>query len=159
MLPSAFGENVLGLPAELYFNGDVLILQLRSKVRKGYSKDLIQQIKTFSEQNKLNQIIFVGSLACGYNSRPDNEISSSKQKVYHLQKGSTTLKFDEERNLNKLVVEGEEIEQYLENAGLCDEAYEYLDNAVFFLIFANPLWDPKSALSLAEYLREFLPHK
>ena len=42
MLPSAFGENVLGLPAELYLNGDVLILQLRSKVRKGYSKDLVK---------------------------------------------------------------------------------------------------------------------
>lgn len=91
-------------------NGDVLILQLRSKVRKGYSKDLIKEIKKLAEENKFKEVVFVGSLTCGYNSRPDNEISASKQKVYHLWKGTTSIVFDEERNLNKLVVEGEEIE-------------------------------------------------
>lgn len=34
-----------------------------------------------------------------------------------------------------------------------------LDNVVFFLIFAQPIWDPKSAFALASYLREFLPNK
>ena len=55
--------------------------------------------------------------------------------------------------------ESEEIGEYLENAGLADEANEELENVVFFMIFANPVWDPKSALSLAQYLKKVLPYK
>lgn len=45
ILPEAFGKEVLGLPAELYLKGDVLILQFRARIRQGYSKDLISEVK------------------------------------------------------------------------------------------------------------------
>ena len=72
VLPKAFGNEVIGLPAELYLKGDVLILQLRAKVRKGYSFDLVKDIKKLAEENRFKEIIFAGSLTFGYSSRPDN---------------------------------------------------------------------------------------
>ena len=158
ILPDTFGKDVLGLPAEFYLKGDVLLLQLRSRVRQGHSKELLAEIKTLNDKYLFREVIFVGSLTFGYSSRPDNEIST-KQSVYHYVEGKTTLMLDDSLALKNLLHEGEEIEEYLENGGLCDEAKEVLENVTFFLTFANPAWDPLSGLVLAQHLRKTLPYK
>ena len=35
MLPEMIAKDILGLPAELYLSGDVLILQIRTRLKSG----------------------------------------------------------------------------------------------------------------------------
>jgi predicted ATP-grasp superfamily ATP-dependent carboligase len=74
LLPSRIAKDVIGLPAEFYLKGDVLILQLRSKNKKGRKEDLVKEISSLADKYLFSEIILVSSLS--NSNRPDNEIRS-----------------------------------------------------------------------------------
>lgn len=72
-LPKEIEEGALGLPGELYENGDVLLLQFRSVLRFGRKKDFAKEISRFVKDNKID-VIVIGSLP--HSIKPDLEIGA-----------------------------------------------------------------------------------
>jgi predicted ATP-grasp superfamily ATP-dependent carboligase len=64
----------LGLPGEIYRNGDVIVLQLRSLVKFGRKNDFAKEVASFVSKNKIGDVILLGSLP--YSIKPDREITS-----------------------------------------------------------------------------------
>lgn len=73
-LPNDIEGGALGLPGELYENGDVLLLQFRSVLRFGRRKDFAKEIARFVKDNKIEDVIIIGSLP--HSIKPDLEIGS-----------------------------------------------------------------------------------
>jgi len=65
-LPKTVEEGKLGLPAEFYLQGDVLILQFRTTVKFGRGKELNKEISTFVKEHEINEVIIVGTLPEDY---------------------------------------------------------------------------------------------
>lgn len=79
MLPDIIAKDTLGLPAEVYLNGDVVILQIRSRPRTGRKEDLAKELDVFRVRSKFRQTIMISSIANRI--RPDSEISSGYTNV------------------------------------------------------------------------------
>ena len=73
-LPKEIEGGALGLPGELYENGDVLLLQFRSVLRFGRKKDFAKEISKFVKENKIDDVIVIGSSP--HSIKPDLEIGA-----------------------------------------------------------------------------------
>ncbi len=68
-LPNNIEGGTLGLPAEIYKKGDVIILQLRSLLKFGRKHDFAKELASFIQKQKIADVIILGSLP--FSIKPD----------------------------------------------------------------------------------------
>lgn len=73
-LPDIIAKDTLGLPAEIYLKGDIVILQMRSRPKTGRKDDIAKEIEAFRSKYNFQEAIMLSSLA--NSTRPDSEITS-----------------------------------------------------------------------------------
>lgn len=114
-------NGALGLPAEVYIKGEVVILQLRSRTRVGRVREFVKELSQVFGKCLEKGVIVLGALP--FSMRNDHEIGSLSKNIYCHCKGefpnfSKSVETKEFKPVTDLIDHDEEPLDILENAGL-----------------------------------------